>query len=252
MEIPARRRESRGQRKQSVPQSEASSKAQRADLIPHPLLFSLTAKAVFGAVEEALDIRRVLHDDEHGDNHSENHLAEVDAFEVVFRAEVAEHRKCTKQTATEDATDRHVFRRDREENPECKCAKDSERRNSEEHAKSCEHALTTAETGKASEAVAENHEKACDKRNPCTVIGTASGHLRFAHFLSDKRSEKALEQVHEHNRERRLPAEHAECIRETGILGAVVTNVEILTFREFCYPYGAGDRPQQVRYWKTQ
>ena len=252
MEIPALRRESREQRKQSVPQSEASSKAQRADLIPHPLLFSLTAEAVFGAVEEALDVRLVLHNDEHSDNHSENHLAEVDAFEVVFRAEVAEHRKCTKQTATKDTTDRHIFRRSREENPEGKCAKDCERRNSEEYAKSSEHTLTTAETGKASEAVAENHEEASNKRNPCTVIGATSSDLCFAHFLSDKRSEKALEQIHEHNWERRLPAEHAECIREASILGAVVTNIEILTFREFCYPYGAGDRPQQVRYWKTQ
>ena len=252
MEIPARRRESRGQRKQSIPQSEASSKAQRADLIPHPLLFSLTAKSVFGAVEEALDVRLVLHNDEHGDNHSKNHLAEVDAFKVVFRAEIAKHREYAEQTATKDATDRHVLRRSREENPESKCAKDRQGRNSEEHTKSSEHALTTAETGKAGKAVAKNHEKACDKRNPCTVIGTTSGHLRFAHFLSDKRSEKALEQIHEHDRERRLPAEHAECIREARILGAVITNVEILTFREFCYPYGAGDRPQQVRYWKTQ
>ena len=126
------------------------------------LLFSLTAEAVFSAVEEALDVRLVLHDDEHSDNHGENHLAEVDAFEVVFRAEVAEHRKCAEQTATKDATDRHVFRRDREENPESECAKDCERRNSEEHAKSSEHALTTAETGKASKAVAENHEETRD------------------------------------------------------------------------------------------
>ena len=193
MEIPARRRESRGQRKQSVPQSEASSKAQRADLIPHPLLFSLRAKPVFGAVEEALDVGLVLHYNEHSNDYSENHLAEVNAFEVVFRAEVAENRKCAKQTATKDTTDRHVFSRDRKENPKGKCAKDCERRNCEEHAKCSEHTLATAETGKASEAMAENYKETSNKRNPCTVIGAASGDLSFAHFLSNKRSEKALE-----------------------------------------------------------
>ena len=108
------------------------------------------------------------------------------------------------------------------------------------------------ETGKASEAVAENHEEACKERNPCTVIGTASGDLSFAHFLGDERSKETLQKIHEHDRESRLPAEHAECIREARILGAVITNVKVLTFREFCDPYGAGDRPQQVRYWKTQ
>ena len=194
----------------------------------------------------------MLHDDEHGDNHGEDHLAKVDAFEVVFRADIAKHGKCAKKTTTEDATDGDIFRGDREDNPEGKCAKDCQRGNGEEHAKSSENALTATETGKASEAVAENHEETCKERNPCTVIGTASGDLCFAHFLSDKRSEEALQKVHEHDRESRLPAEHAECIREARILGAVVTNVKVLTFREFCYPYGAGDRPQQVRYWKTQ
>ena len=216
------------------------------------LLFALGAEAVLGAVEEALDVRLVLHNDEHGDNHGENHLAKVDAFEVVFRADIAKHGKCAEKTATEDATDGDVFRGDREDNPEGKCAKNRQGRNREEHAKCSKHALTTAETCKASEAVAENHEEACKERNPCTVIGTASGDLCFAHFLSDKRSEEALQKVHEHDRESRLPAEHAECIREARILGAVVTNIKVLTFREFCDPYGAGDRPQQVRYWKTQ
>ena len=216
------------------------------------LFFALGAEAVLGAVEEALDVRLVLHDDEHGDNHGENHLAKVDAFEVVFRANIAKDGKCAEKTATEDATDGDIFRGDREDNPESKCAKNRQGRNREEHAESRKHALTTAETGKASEAVAENHEEACKERNPRTVIGTASGDLCFAHFLSDKRSEEALQKVHEHDRESRLPAEHAECIREARILGAVVTNVKVLTFREFCDPYGAGDRPQQVRYWKTQ
>jgi len=252
MEIPARRRESRGQRKQSVPQSEASSKAQRADLIPHPLLFSFAAEAVFSAVEEAFDVRLVLHDNEHSDNHSENHLAKIDAFEVVFRAEIAEQRENAEQAAPKNATDRHVFRRNCKKNPESECAKNCQRRNGEEYAKSSEHALATAETGKTGEAVAENHEEACDKRNPGAIISTTSCNLSFAHFLSNKRSEKALQKVHENNRERGLPAKHTECIREARILGAVITNVEILTFREFCYPYGAGDRPQQVRYWKTQ
>ena len=194
----------------------------------------------------------MLHDNEHSDNHSKNHLAEVDAFEVVFRANIAKDRKCAEKPAPENATDGDVLRGDRKDNPESECAKNREWRNGEEHTEGSEHALTTAETGKASEAVAENHEEACKERNPCTVIGTASGDLCFAHFLSDKRSEEALQKVHEHDRESRLPAKHAECIREARILGAVVTNVKVLTFREFCDPYGAGDRPQQVRYWKTQ
>ena len=176
----------------------------------------------------------------------------VDAFEVVFRANIAKHGKCAEKPAPENATDGDVLRGDREENPEGKCAKNRKRGNCKEHAKRSEHALTTAETGKASEAVTENHEEASNKRHPSTVIGTASGDLCFAHFLGDKRSEEALQKVHKNDRESRLPAEHTECIREACILGAVVTNVKVLTFREFCDPYGAGDRPQQVRYWKTQ
>ena len=216
------------------------------------ICFALRAEAVLGAVEEALDVRLVLHDDEYGDNHGENHLAKVDAFEVVFRADIAKHGKCTEKPAPKDATDGDIFRGDREDNPEGKCAKNRKRGNCKEHAKSSKHTLTTAETGKAGKAVAENHEETCKERNPCTVIGTASGDLCFAHFLSDKRSKEALQKVHEHDRESWLPAKYAECIREASILGAVVTNIKILTFREFCDPYGAGDRPQQVRYWKTQ
>ena len=216
------------------------------------LCLTLRAKAVLGAVEEALDVRLVLHNDEYGDNHGENHLAKVDAFEVVFRADIAKDGKCAKKTATKDATDRNVFRGGSEENPEGECAKDCQGRNGEEHAKCSKHALATAETGKAGETVAENHEKASNKRHPSAIIGTAGCHLGFAHLECDKRSEETLQKVHEHDRKSRLPAEHAECIREARILGAVVTNVKVLTFREFCDPYGAGDRSQQVRYWKTQ
>ncbi len=217
-----------------------------------PLLFSLAAEAVFSAVEEALDVGLVLHDDEHSDNHGENHLAEVNAFKIVFRANIAKHRKYAEKPAPENATDGDIFRGDREDNPKGKCAKDGQRRNRKKHAKSGEHALTTAETGKASEAVTENHEEASNKWNPSAIIGTASGDLSFTHFLCDKRSKEALQKVHEHNGERRFPSKHAECIRKARILGAVITNVKVLTFREFCDPDGAGDRPQQVRYWKTQ
>ncbi len=216
------------------------------------LFFSLGAEAVLGAVEEALDVRLVLHNDEHGDNHGENHLAKVDAFEVVFWADIAKDGKSTEKTAPENATDGDVLRGDREDNPEGKCAKNRQGQNREEHAKCSKHALTTAEACKAGEAVAENHEETCNKRDPCAVIGAASGDLSFAHSLGDKRSKKALQKIHEHDRESRLPAEHAECIREARILRAVITNIKVLTFREFCDPYGAGDRPQQVRYWKTQ
>ena len=142
----------------------------------------------------------MLHNDEHGDNHGENHLAKVDAFEVVFRADIAKHGKCAEKTATEDATDGDIFRGNREDNPEGKCAKDSQRGNGEEHAEGSEHALTTAETGKASEAVAENHEEASKERNPCAVIGATSGDLSFAHFLGDERSKEPLNEIHEDNR----------------------------------------------------
>ena len=216
------------------------------------LLFSLGAKAVFGAVEEALDVRLVLHDDKNSDNHSENHLSEVHAFKVVFRANVAKNRENAKKRTTENTAHRNVLCRKREDYPEGKCRKHGERQNREEHAKCGKHAFSATEARKTSKAVAENHKETGDKRHPSAVIGTASGDLSFAHSLGDKRSKKALQKIHEHNRERRLPTEHAERVREARILGAVVTNVKILTFREFCYPYGAGDRPQQVRYWKTQ
>ncbi len=216
------------------------------------LLFALRAKAVFGAVEEALDVRLVLHDDKNSDNHSENHLSEVHAFKVVFRANVAKNRENAEKRTTENTAHGNVLCRKREDYPEGKCRKHGERQNREEHAKCGKHAFSATEARKTSKAVAENHKETCNKRHPRAVISTASGDLSFAHFLGDKRSEKALQKVQEHDRESRLPAEHAECIREARILGAVVTNVKIRTFREFCYPYGAGDRPQQVRYWKTQ
>jgi len=98
----------------------------------------------------------------------------------------------------------------------------------------------------------ENHEETCDQRNPGAVIGTTGSHLGLAHFLCDKRSKETFQKVHEDNWQSRLPAKHTERIRKARILGTVITNIVIFTFREFCYPYGAGDRPQQVRYWKAQ
>ena len=205
------------------------------------ICFALGAEAVLGAVEEALDVRLVLHDDEHSDNHGEDHLAKVDAFEVVFRADIAKHGKCAEKTATEDATDGDVLRGDREDNPEGKCAKDCQRGNGEEHAESRKHALTTAETGKASKAVTKNHQEASDKRNPVRIVGTAGSHLGLAHLYGNPRAKKALEQVHEDHGKRRLETQHAERVGKARILGAVITNIEIFTFREFCDPYGAGD-----------
>ena len=82
----------------------------------------------------------------------------------------------------------------------------------------------------------DNHEEPGDKRNPGAIIGATGSHLGFAHFLGNERTEKALQEVHENDGERRLPTKHTECIRETRILGAVVTNVKVLTFREFCDP----------------
>lgn len=100
--------------------------------------------------------------------------------------------------------------------------------------------------------MAKNYKEASHERNPGAVIGATSCNLGGTHPLGNKRAEKAFKQIHEHHGERRLPAKHAERIRKAGILGTVVPDVEVLTLREFCEPYGAGDRPQQVRYWKTQ
>ena len=98
----------------------------------------------------------------------------------------------------------------------------------------------------------ENHEEPRNKRHPGAIVCTTGSHLGFAHFLRNKRSKETFQKVHEDNWQRRLPAKHAERIRKARILGAVVTNIVIFTFREFCDPYGAGNRPQQVRYWKAQ
>ena len=219
---------------------------------PPPLLLSLAAEAVFGAVEKALDVRPVLHDDKHSDNHCKNHLSEVHAFKIVFRANVTENRKSSQKRAPENAANRNVLCRKREDYPECKCREHRERQNRKEHAKCSKHAFSATESGKARKAVSENHEKTSNERHPRAEIGTTGGNLSFTHFLCDKRSKKALQQIHENNRQRRFPAEHAERIREARILGAVVADVEIFTFREFCDPYGTGDRSQQVRYWKAQ
>ena len=194
----------------------------------------------------------MLNDDEHAHNDAQNHLSEIDRFKIQIRASKAEHGKNRKHCATANAPHRNVLRGKREQNPHAKGNQNRNRVDGEEHAKSSQHALAAAETSKASKAVAENHEEASHKRDPGTVIGTACRHLRLAHLDGDERAKEALEQIHEDNRERGLPAQNAERIRKAGILGTVVPNVEVLTFREFCDPYGAGDRPQQVRYWKTQ
>ena len=163
-----------------------------SDPIAHILLFPLTAEPVLGAVEEALDVRLVLHNDEHGDNHGENHLPEVYAFKVVFRAYKTENGQEPEKGAPENASDGDVFRRDREDDPKGKCRKHRERQNRKKDAERCKYAFASAEPGKASKAVSENHEKPCDKWNPGAVVSTAGGHLGFAHFLGDEWSKKAL------------------------------------------------------------
>lgn len=194
----------------------------------------------------------MLNDDEHAHNDAQNHLSEIDRFKIQIRASKAEHTKQRKHGTTTDTPDRDILCRKREQNPHAKGNQNRNRVDGEEHAKSSQHALATAKPGKASKAVAENHEEARHKRNPGAVIGTAGSHLRLAHLDGDERAKEALEQIHKNNRERGLPAQNAERIRKAGILGTVVPDVEVLTFREFCDPNGAGDRPQQVRYWKTQ
>lgn len=194
----------------------------------------------------------MLNDDEHAHNDAQDHLPEVDGFKVQIRASKAEHGKNRKHCATANAPHRNVLRGKREQNPHTKGNQNRNRIDGEEHAKCRQDALATAETSKAGKAMAKNHEEARHKRNPGTVISTTGSHLRLAHLDGDERAKEALEQIHKNNRERGLPAQNAEGIRKAGILGTIVPNVEILTFREFCDPYGAGDRPQQVRYWKTQ
>ena len=164
------------------------------------ICFAFTAKTVFGPVEEALDIRLVLHNDEHSDNHSENHLPEVHAFEIVFRTHVSKNCQSSEKSAPEDASDRDVFRRDREDNPKGESRKHRERQNRKKNAERGEHAFTAAEPRKAGETVPENHEETSDKRNPGTVISTSGSHLSFAHFLGDERSKEPLNEIHEDNR----------------------------------------------------
>ena len=118
--------------------------------------------------------------------------------------------------------------------------------------KTPKHALASAETRKAREAVAKNHQQARHQRYPMGIIFATGGNLRGTHLHGNPRAKETLEQIHEHHGERRLPTQHAERVGETRILGTVVPNVEILTFRDFCYPDRAWDRPQQVRYRKTQ
>ena len=98
----------------------------------------------------------------------------------------------------------------------------------------------------------ENDENARNKGNPAAIVGTASSYLGSTHLKCNEGAKKALQQIHKNHRERRLPAQHTEGIGKARILGTVVPNVIILTLRDFCDPYGAWDRPQQVRYWKTQ
>ena len=213
---------------------------------------SLAAKSVFSAVEEALDVRAVFHDDEHGNSQSKNHLPKVHAFEVVFWAYETKNGQRSQKNAPKNATDRHVFCGNRKDNPKSESRKHRKRQNCEEHAKSRKHTLTASETRKASKAVANNHEQPSDERHPSTIVGPTRCNLSFAHFLSDKWPKEALQEVYKDNRQRRFPAQHAERIRKPRILGAIVSDIEIFTFRDFCDPDGTGDRPQQLRYWKAQ
>ena len=104
----------------------------------------------------------------------------------------------------------------------------------------------------------ENHQKTRNKGNPGQVGNVpeggeiSCGRLGFAHLDGDERSKETLQQIHEHHGKGGLPAQHTEGVGQACVLGAVVSNVEVLSFREFCDPDCAGDRPQHVRYWKTQ
>ena len=188
----------------------------------------------------------MLHNHENRHNKAGNHQSQVDFVWRERQLQVAHHRKSTEGNTSTDASYRDIFGRNRKNNPHAKGSKSCKWAKGQENTESRKHALASAETRKASEAVSQNHQQACHQRHP-SFVG-----LSFAQLHGNPGAKEALEQIQEHYRKCRLPAQHAERVGETRILGTVVPDVEILTFRDFCYPNCAWDRPQQVRYRKTQ
>ncbi len=220
--------------------------------LSYNLLFSLASKSVFSAVHEALDIRPMLNYNKNRDQKASNPQSQIDFFGRKRHFEVSECRNDAKRDAGADAPDRDVLRRGSQHDPYAETRKCGNRAKRKEHAERGKHALTPTEPGKASEAVTENHKNTRHQRNPVRIVRTTCSHLHFAEPHGNPRAKESLEQVQEHHRKRRFPAQHAERVGEPRILGAVVPNVERAALCEFCYPDRAGDRPQQVRYWKTQ
>ena len=194
----------------------------------------------------------MLHNHENCHHKARNHQTQVDIVRRERQFQIAHHRKSPESNAGTDAPYRNILGRNREDNPHAKGGKSRNGTKGQENTESGKHTLASTETSKASEAMTQNHQQARHHGEPCGIILATSGNLRGTHLHGNPRAKEPFEQIHEHHGERRLPAQHAERVGETRILGTVVPNVEILTFRDFCYPNRAGDRPQQVRYRKTQ
>jgi len=220
--------------------------------LSYNLLFSLASKSVLSTIHEALDIRPMLNYNKNRDQKASNPQSQIDFFGRKRHFEVAERRNDAKCHAGADAPDRDILRGEGEHDPHAETCECGNRAKREEHAERGKHALAPAETSKARKAVTENDEDARHQRNPVRIVGTARGHLHFAQPHGNPRTKESFEQIQEHYGKSWLPAQHAERVGEPGILGAVVPNVERAALCEFCYPDRAGDRPQQVRYWKTQ
>lgn len=183
----------------------------------------------------------MLHDHKNCHDKAGNHQSQVNVIGRERQLEVTHHGKNTESNTGTNATHRHILGRKRKDNPNAKSRKRRNRAKRKEHAQSGEHTLTATESGKAGEAVAQNHQETCDKRHPMGIVRTASHHLGFAQLNGNPRAEEALEQIQEYNGERRFPAKYAERIGESRILGAVVSNVECFSLCDFCDPYRARD-----------
>ena len=194
----------------------------------------------------------MLHNHENRHNKASNHQTQIDIVRRKRQFQVTHHRKNPEGNTSTDAPYRNILGRNRENNPHAKSSKGRNGAKGKENAQGRKHALASTESRKTSEAVAKNHQQARHQRHPMGVILATGSNLRGAHLHGNPRAKESLEQIQEYYGERRFPAQHAKRVGESRILGTVVPNVKILTFRDFCYPNCAWDRPQQVRYRKTQ
>ena len=64
------------------------------------------------------------------------------------------------------------------------------------------------------------------------------------HQVDDRHGDESLQHVQSENRQGRALAQHAQHVGRAGVLAAVFADVDAVIF--FAYPYGAGDRAEQV------